>query len=137
MRVGRDRWGAVLAGVVLGHFAIALAHGAAHQAAQVSLSLAGNLFVFLVIIAGPLIGLVWLRRTHAAAGAWLIAATMAGALVFGLVNHFLILSPDHVDRVPEPWHIWFGATAVLLLITEAVGVGVGTWCATGLARRSS
>lgn len=135
--MGRNGWGAILAAVVLGHLAIAIAHGAAHQGAQVSLSPAGNLFVWLVIIAGPLLGLIWSRSTHSSAGAWLIATTMAGALLFGLVNHFLILSPDHVDRVPEPWHIWFGATAVLLLITEAVGVGVGIWCATGLARRSS
>ena len=91
----------------------------------------------MVIIAGPLVGLVWSRITHSSAGAWLIAATMAGALLFGLVNHFLIVSPDHVSQVPVPWRLWFGATAVLLLITEAVGAGVGVWCATGVARRSS
>ena len=137
MRGGWNGSGAVLAAVVLGHLAVAIAHGAAHQGAEVALSPAGNLFVYVVIIAGPLVGLLWSRVTGSSAGAWLIAATMAGALLFGLVNHFLIVSPDHVYHVPEPWRLWFGATAVLLLITEAFGALVGFRCATGLARRFS
>jgi hypothetical protein len=137
MAARRARWDAVLAGVVVGHLAVALAHGAAHQGAEISLSPLGNLFVVIVIIAGPLVGLVWSRTTHSSTGAWLIAATMAGALLFGLVNHFFIVSPDHVSQVPVPWRPWFGTTAVLLLITEAIGAGVGIWCATNVGRRSS
>jgi hypothetical protein len=128
MPEGRGRQ-AVLTWVVLGHLAVALAHGAAHQGAAVSLSPAGNLFVLVVIIVGPLLGLAWSLKSPSA-GAWLIAVTMAGALLFGLVNHFLVISPDHVAHVIGPWRFWFGATAVLLLIIEAVGTGVAVRSAT-------
>ena len=64
------------------------------------LSLAGNLFVFIVILAGPLVGLVltWLAQRT---GGAVIAITMAASLVFGVVNHFVLFSPDHISHV-EP-----------------------------------
>ena len=44
---------------------------------------------------------------------------MAGALVFGVVNHFARSSPDHVAQVAAPWRPMFASTAVLLALTEA------------------
>src|SRR4051812_11333382 len=87
-RVGRmDRAG--LLAVVLVHLAVSIFHGQAHTGAHVALSAAAAAFVYIVILAGPLVGLA-LLRWHAAAGAWTIAASLGGALVFGLVNHFII-----------------------------------------------
>jgi hypothetical protein len=109
--------------VVLIHFAISLAHGAAHGQAQVPLSRAANLFVFIVILLGPLAGLAaaWpARRT----GAWIIAVTMAASLVFGVVNHFILVSPDHVAHVDPRWRPLFATTAALLAVTEAVACGL-------------
>ena len=55
--------GQALTAVVLIHFAINVVHGRAHEGAQVPLSSAGTLFVYLVILAGPLAGLgVWRWR---------------------------------------------------------------------------
>ena len=99
--------------VVVAHLLISLVHGAAHTMALVPLSPAANAFVFAVILAGPLIGLgpTWpFQRV----GAWLIALTMAGALVFGFVNHFIVSSPDHVAHVDPQWRPLFATTAVLL-----------------------
>ena len=48
------RW---LIAAVLVHLLISVVHGLAHARAQVPLSRAANLFVFIVILAGPLIGL--------------------------------------------------------------------------------
>jgi hypothetical protein len=79
-----------------------------------------NLFVFAVILAGPLIGLAWAVRVRRT-GAWLIGATMAASLVFGVVNHFVMATPDHVAHVDPQWQPLFAATAVLLAITEAAG----------------
>jgi hypothetical protein len=93
----------------------------AHTQANVPLSLAANLFVYIVILAGPLIGLAltwWTPRL----GGWLIALSMAGSLVFGLVNHFVLTSPDHVAHVDPQWRSLFATTAVLLAVTEALGV---------------
>ena len=49
---------------------------------------------------------------------------MAGSLVFGLVNHFVLASPDHVAHVAPEWRPLFTATAVLLALTEALGSGL-------------
>ena len=115
-----------LAAVVLTHLGISLIHGRAHAGAQVPLPLAGTLFVYLVILAGPLIGLTasaWTPR----AGAVIVALSMAGALIFGLINHFIITGADqaHVAHVAAPWRTLFGITAALLVVSEAIGVLVG------------
>jgi hypothetical protein len=115
-----------LAAVVLTHLAISVVHGRAHSGAEVPLSLAGTLFVYLVILLGPLVGL-GLSRRRPRAGAWIVAASMSGALVFGLVNHFVIDGSDHVANVAREWRPLFIVTAALLVVSEAAGVAVGVW----------
>jgi hypothetical protein len=117
-----------LAVIVVSHLVISLVHGAAHSGAAVLLSPVGNLFVWVVILAGPLVGLI-LQRWSSAAGAWLIAFTMAASCVFGVVNHFVIQSADHIAHVIGPWSTTFALTAGLLAVTEAAGAGVGAWSA--------
>ena len=111
------RW---LAATVLAHLVISIVHGIAHTDAQVPLSLAGTLFVFTVIIVGPPAGLAW-TWINERRGSWLVAATMAGSFVFGVVNHFLISGPDHVAHVAASSRTLFATTAVLVAFTEAVG----------------
>ena len=48
-----------------------------------------------------------------------------GALVFGFVNHFILISPDHVSHVTPDWRPLFAASAALLVVTEAAGVAAG------------
>jgi len=117
-----------LIGIVLAHLAISSVHGRAHEGAHVPLSFAGTLFVYIVILAGPLVGLA-LSRWRPRAGAWIVALTMAGALVFGLVNHFILAGSDHVSHVAADWRTLFGVTAALLVVSEAVGVVIGLWAA--------
>jgi hypothetical protein len=70
--------------------------------------------------------LVGLALTWPAAriGIWTIAITMAGSLLFGIVNHFVFPSPDHVAHVDRHWRPLFTTTAVLLGLTEALGCGL-------------
>jgi hypothetical protein len=112
-----------LAGIVLAHLVISIVHGAAHTKAQVPLSPAANVFVFTVILAGPLVGLALIWPTERI-GTWLIALTLAGSLVFGFVNHFVFNSPDHVTHVDPQFRALFTTTAVLLAVTEALGSGL-------------
>ena len=114
------RW---VAAAVLAHLAVSIVHGTAHDGAHVPLTPAANLFVFIVILAGPLVGLglTWPAQRI---GAWVIAATLAGSLVFGLVNHFVLDSPDHVAHVAPDWRSLFTTTAVLLVVTEGLGAGL-------------
>jgi hypothetical protein len=115
------------------HFVVAVVHGLAHRGAEVPLAPAAMAFVVVVILAGPLAGLL-VMRWRAAAGASIVAATMAGALVFGLVNHFVVPGADHVAHVAGSWRVLFATTAALLAATEAAGAALGAVTARRLAR---
>jgi hypothetical protein len=108
---------------VLAHLIVAVVHGTAHARAEVTLSGAANLFVYVVILAGPLIGLALLWFDERI-GSALIATTMIGSLLFGVVNHFMVASPDHVAHVDPEWRTLFATTAVLLAVTEAAGAAI-------------
>jgi len=112
-----------MAAAVLAHLFVSVAHGAAHDGAHVPLSPAANLFVYVVILAGPLVGLA-VTWPAVRIGSWLVAVTMAGALIFGAVNHFVLVSPDHVANVDAQWRSLFATTAVLLAVTEGLAVGL-------------
>jgi len=112
-----------LAAVVVAHLFISVVHGTAHNGAHVSLSPAGTLFVFLVILVGPLVGLALAWRSPRT-GYLVVALTMAASLVFGVANHFLIAGTDHVAHVSGPWRPLFAATAVLLALSEGAGAVV-------------
>jgi peptidoglycan/LPS O-acetylase OafA/YrhL len=111
------RW---LVVIVLMHLAVSMIHGAAHAGAHVELSQAGSLFVLIVILIGPLVGLVltWPARRI---GSWIIAITMAGSFVFGVVNHFLIAGGDHVSHIDPQWRMLFAASAMILAGIELLG----------------
>ena len=110
------RW---LAAAVLAHLIVSIAHGAAHSEAHVPLSRAANLFVFGVIVVGPLAGLALAGRAERI-GSWVIAVTMASAFVFGCVNHFVLAGPDHVSQVVARWRPMFATTAALLAALEVL-----------------
>ena len=141
-QVGRvDQMGQVgrangaLAAVVFLHLVVSFIHGAAHSGAQVALGTAGTVFVYVVILAGPLAGLAAAFRSPQTGGA-IVAMTMAGALIFGLVNHFIISGADHVAHVAPAWRTLFASTAALLVIIEAAGTAIGARCAIGVRRAS-
>jgi hypothetical protein len=127
--------GTLIALVVL-HLIVSVVHGAAHSGAQVALPLAGALFVYIVILAGPLVGLIVAHR-RPSSGAAIVALTMAGAFAFGVVNHFIIPGSDHVTHVARDWRFAFGSTAVLLAVLEAATAAVATRLAVRRPRRSS
>jgi hypothetical protein len=119
------RW---LAAVVLSHLAVSIVHGAAHVGAHVPLSQAASLFVFIVIFIGPLVGLglTWPARRI---GSWIVAITMSGSFVFGLVNHFVLAGPDHVANIDPQWRALFAASAIIVAGIEMLGSGLAFLCA--------
>jgi hypothetical protein len=114
------RW---LIAVVLTHLVVSVVHGVAHAEAHVELSQAGSLFVFVVILIGPVVGLALIWRARRI-GSWIVAVTMAGSFVFGLANHFLLAGDDHVSHVEPQWRTLFAATAIILAAIESVGSGL-------------
>jgi hypothetical protein len=117
-RIGHSAWRWLIAAIVV-HLIVSIVHGAAHSNAHVPLSPAANAFVFGVIVAGPLVGLV-LAWPAERLGSWVIAITMASALAFGCVNHFVLAGPDHVSQVAAPWRPMFTTTAALLALLEGL-----------------
>ena len=111
--------------VVLAHLIVSFLHGQAHTRLGVGLSNWQQLYVYVVILLAPLVALALSFTRYVRAGLWLLLLSMLGSLVFGLVYHYVIISPDHVDHLPPgDARGLFRITAVLLLITEAFGVVV-------------
>ena len=107
---------------VLGHGLVGTIHGLAHKHMGIDLTFLQKLFIISVITLAPLLAglLLWTRFRKV--GAVLLLSSMLGSLIFGVVNHFLIPSPDHVLHLPaSEWRLTFQATAVLLAITECLG----------------
>lgn len=120
------RW---LPAIVVAHLVVAIFHGVAHSQARIFLSPTATLFVLLVILAAPLLGiaLMWLAPLI---GGYLTCAALSASFVFGVVNHFILATPDHVAHVDARWRMLFGTTAVLVAATE----GLGSWLAFSFVR---
>ena len=72
----------------------------------------------------PVVGLA-ISVFRARAGAVIVAASMAAALAFGFINHYVIPGSDHVAHVAAAWRPLFSTTALLLVVSEAIGVAAG------------
>jgi hypothetical protein len=114
--------------VVAIHAIVVVLHGLAHQKVPVPLSWLQSLFVGVVIVLAPVVAVGLLRTRFEAVGRWLFLGSMTGALLFGIYYHFIAMSPDRISQVPfAGWGATFQVTAILLLLTEALGSGVGLW----------
>lgn len=114
--------------LVLVHAVVASAHGIAHLAIPVTLSLLSSLFVVTVIGLMPFVAVRLLWSAYTRMGMWLLLVSMLAALIFGLYNHFIAISPDHVSHVPDhEARPIFQATAYTILVLEAAAVAVGFW----------
>lgn len=113
---------------VLVHAVIAVLHGAAHADLGIRMTAAENAFINVVIVAAPVVAAAALWTRFMRAGAILLAGSMACSLLFGAYHHYVAISPDHVAHLPAGnLQGLFRLTAVLLVVSEAAGSGVGVW----------
>jgi hypothetical protein len=99
-------------------------HGLAHVEIPVPLSSLQSVFIGVVILLVPIMAAVLLWTPFDRAGSWLLLSSMAGAILFGIYNHFIVMSPDHVSHVSfTSWGLLFQITAILTLIID----GLGCW----------
>ena len=99
-------------------------HGLAHKQIPIPLSLLQSVFVGVVILLVPIIAAVLLSSQFDRIGSWLLLYSMAAASLFGIYNHYIVISPDHVSHVSfTGWGLLFQATAILTLIVD----GLGCW----------
>ena len=118
---GSSKWIVTLA--VLVHLLVVLLHGRAHTELGVGLSNWQQAYVMLVILLAPVVAMVMSWTRLARAGVWLLFLSLLGALIFGGVYHYIVISNDHVAHLPPgDARGLFQVTAVLLLVTETAGV---------------
>src|SRR6202008_2456343 len=86
--------------VVLAHLVVMMFHGQAHQKLGVGISAWQNAFVLVVIAIAPLVAMLLLWTLFARFGLILLVVSLAGSLIFGLVYHYVVVSPDHVSHLP-------------------------------------
>jgi len=123
---GARRLAALLSGFAVLHCAIALWHGSAHMAVPVALTPLQTAFVGLVIVMLPLLAaaLIWTRLRRIAA--WLYAGSMLASLLFGVINHYILVSPDNVMCVPPgEYRMTFIVSAGLVAGSELIGTLLG------------
>ena len=115
--------------VILIHLAVSLVHGLAHTRLGISLNATQTIFVGTVITLAPLVAgyLLWTNKLRA--GGTLLAASMIGALVFGVYYHFIASGADNVHhRFPlgsANWKERFDQTAAEIAVLEALGIILG------------
>ena len=116
--------------VVLAHLVVVVLHGQAHTRLAIALASWQQVYVIVVILLAPLVALVLSWTRYARAGVWLLLVSMLGSLIFGAVYHYIIISEDHVAHLPPgDARGLFRVTALLLLVTETVGVFVAAMLA--------
>jgi len=119
--------------------AVNATHTASHAGQHVmSLPTWQLAYIAVVIYAAPVVAAVLLWTRYRLPGAWLLVASMAGSLVFGLLYHFLVPGPDNVfTQPPGTWRTAFGISAVLMLPLQGMGCLAGLWAARVLSRAVS
>ena len=103
-------------------------HGLAHVEIPVALSLLQSSFVAIVIFLIPILAAILLWTPFYRMGSWLLLSSIAGSLLFGLYNHFIVVSSDHVSQVSfAGWGLFFQVTAYIILIVDGLGCWIGVW----------
>lgn len=114
--------------VVLVHLVVSGIHGLVHLVIPVPVSLLQAVYIGGVITLMPLLAVRELTQNHFSRGFWLLFGSMLGSLLFGVYNHFIAISPDHVAHVPDHSTVpVFQATALTIMLLEAIGIVIGTW----------
>ena len=111
--------------LVLIHLIVSTLHGRAHQAAMVTLTTFGYVYVIVVITLTPLVAAALLFTRKKKTGALLLALSMSGSFIFGFWYHFLSQTNDNVTQVHGAWHSTFLWTAITLAVIELAGTIVG------------
>jgi hypothetical protein len=121
----------VITGLALLHLLASLWHGSAHRQLAIDLPPEKTLFVFLVILLGPVVaaGLVWTR--YSSVGLTVFFSSMLAALLFGVYHHYVLVSPDNVNHLPNgipEFHAQFVTSACIIALLELASALYGAFC---------
>jgi hypothetical protein len=117
--------------LIIAHATVVAAHGAAHQILGVGVSPSQTLFIVLFILTAPILAGILFWKGSDIPASIILTISMTGAFLFGVYYHFVKSSSDHVSHVstmsPKEWANIFQATAILLALTEGMGICLGIW----------
>lgn len=114
--------------IVLLHVFINIAHAVAHRELGIAISGWRIAFVAAVIGLGPIAGATLLWTSRSRLGAWILGGSMTGSLLFGTYYHYIAVSSDHVRHLPPgDQQGLFRRTALLLAVSELLGLAVSVW----------
>lgn len=124
--------------VVIVHTIIHGLHGLAHVEIPIPLSPFQTAFVGTIIGPIPILSAILLWTRFYRAGSWLLFCSMASAGLFGVYNHYMIISSDHVSQVLSVgWGLLFHITAFLILVVDGIGCGIGLWALRPLSQEEN
>ncbi len=119
MKPPRPRvWLLIVTGLYAMRLAINIVHGHAHDTLAVPLAAWQTAYVWLVIVIGPTVALVWLWIRPSAAVAWSLATLLIASWLFGMYFHFGPMNSDHVSAQQGADAPMFKMTAQALLVSE-------------------
>ncbi len=114
--------------LVIIHLIATLWHGDAHSTLGIDLPTLKILYVYAVILAAPIVSVILVWTRFIVFGAGLFAFSMAGAVVFGVYHHYVLLSPDNIAHLPTGLaeaHSQFIESAALIAIIELLSALLG------------
>lgn len=112
--------------IVAIHVIVAIVHNQAHLQLKVALSDRQSAFATIVIVAAPAVAAAFIWRGRPRFGATLLVLSLLGSFIFGVVNHFMIDSPDQLAHISsDGWGQIFTVSAYALAVTELIGVLAG------------
>ena len=103
------------------HLIATLWHGGAHTDLSIYLPPLKNLYVYIVILAAPIVGAILAWTRFARLGSLVFALAMLGALLFGVYHHYILISPDNIAHLPAgsaEAHSQFISSAALIALIE-------------------
>jgi hypothetical protein len=115
------RGSVAVAGAVVVHLLLTLAHGVTHVTVPVAIPGWQLLTAIAVLFVVPVAGAVLSLRGRPWVGSWLLVLAGLGGLLLEGTLHFLVVNPDNVATVD---HAGFTATAVLTTGSDALLVVV-------------
>lgn len=120
----------VITALVAIHLAATAWHGKAHDTLQVLLPPEKNAFVYVVILAAPVVAaiLIWTRFQKAAI--WIFFLSMLGSFLFGTAHHYVMVSNDNIGHLPSgthEQHAQFIDSALAIALLELAGALYGAY----------
>jgi len=94
-----------------------------------------NVYIQTVIVAGPIVSLIWLWFQPRPMVAWMLAGFLVASWLFGLYFHFGPMNPDHVGSQHGSGEHLFALSAVALGVIEPLAAASAVWAAYALGRR--